>query len=58
MRCGGEQVLRPGLHGIPVQGLGVLPWSDCPLEARAVVPAGLGEVTFDFPAIIKVPSER
>jgi len=47
-----NEVIVPGLQGHELKALGVLPWSSQAQTLKTLVPDVIGEVTFDFPAIM------
>ena len=47
-----NEVTVPGIHGQNLKALGVLPWGARAVARKTLIPDVIGEVTFDFPAIM------
>ena len=50
-----NNVLMPGVHNVNCLTLSVLPWGDKPIDTEEYVPEAIGEITFDYPAILLPP---
>ena len=50
-----NNVLMPGVHNVDCLTLSVLPWGDKPIDTEEYVPEAIGEITFDYPAILLPP---